>query len=35
MKSPLYNEDNAKTSIVCDKDGAVWRIFAAYAPGED
>jgi hypothetical protein len=33
MKSPLYNEDVTRTSVVWDKDAAVWRLYAVYAPG--
>jgi len=35
MKSPLYNSDNTKTSIVWDENGECWRLYAAYAPGPD
>ena len=33
MKSPLYNTDPTKTSIVWDENGNCWRLYAAYAPG--
>jgi hypothetical protein len=33
--SPLYNEDNTKTSIVWDKTAKVWRFFAVYAGGTE
>ena len=32
-KSPLYNDDQTKTSIQWDEDSQVWRLYAAYAPG--
>lgn len=34
MKAPLFNDDVTKTSIVWDKDGGVWRLYSAYAPGD-
>ena len=33
MKSPLYNEDVTRTSILWDKDAGVWRLLAIYSPG--
>jgi hypothetical protein len=33
MKSPLYNSDTTKTSIVWDENGNCWRLYCAYAPG--
>ncbi len=30
-KSPLYNEDQTKTSIVWDENGNCWRLYATYA----
>lgn len=33
MKSPLYNEDVTKTSVVWDINGQCFRFYAAYAPG--
>lgn len=33
MKSPLYNSDQTKTSIIWDENGKVWRLYAAFAPG--
>jgi hypothetical protein len=34
MKSPLYNEDQTKTSIVWDENAGVFRFYAVYASGE-
>lgn len=34
-KSPLYNEDQTKTSIVWDENAQTWRLYSAYAPGEE
>jgi hypothetical protein len=31
MKSPLYNSDSTKTSLVWDVNAKVWRIYAVYA----
>jgi hypothetical protein len=33
-KSPLYNEDQTKTSIIWDENASCFRFFAVYAPGE-
>jgi len=33
-KSPLYNIDQTKTSVIWDENGNCWRFYAAYAPGE-
>jgi hypothetical protein len=33
-KSPLYNQDWNKTSIIWDAESKVWRFFAVYAPGD-
>jgi hypothetical protein len=33
MKSPLYNEDTTKTSIVWDENAQVFRFYAVFAPG--
>lgn len=30
--APLYNSDPTKTSIVWDKNGSCWRLYAVYAP---
>jgi len=32
-KSPLYNTDQTKTSIIWDADSQVWRLFAIYSSG--
>jgi hypothetical protein len=32
-KSPLYNEDQTKTSIIWDESGNCWRFLAVYAEG--
>ena len=32
-KSPLYNDDQTKTSIIWDADSQVWRLFAIYSSG--
>jgi len=32
-KSPLFNDDQTKTSIIWDEDSKVWRLYAAFAPG--
>jgi hypothetical protein len=32
--SPLYNEDQTKTSIIWDENAECWRFYAAYAQGE-
>jgi len=32
-RSPLYNSDINKTSIVWDENGNCWRLYAVYAPG--
>jgi hypothetical protein len=32
-KSPLYNSDTTKTSVVWDSDAQVWRFYSVYAPG--
>jgi hypothetical protein len=32
-KSPLYNEDSTKSSVVWDINAQVWRIYSVYAPG--
>ena len=32
-KSPLYNTDQTKTSIIWDEDNQVYRLYAAFAPG--
>jgi hypothetical protein len=34
-KSPLWNEDTNKTSIIWDENGNCWRFLAVYAPGEE
>ena len=31
--SPLYNEDQTKTSIIWDETGSCWRLLAVYADG--
>lgn len=33
-RSPLYNEDQTKTSLVWDENAGCWRFYAVYAPGE-
>lgn len=33
-KSPLFNSDINKTSILWDENSATWRLLAVYAPGE-
>jgi len=33
-RSPLYNEDQTKTSVIWDENAQCWRFYAAYAPGE-
>jgi hypothetical protein len=35
MKSPLWNEDTTKTSVIWDKNGKCWRFLAVYAPTEE
>jgi hypothetical protein len=32
-KSPLWNDDQTKTSIIWDEDNQVWRLYAVYSPG--
>ena len=32
MKSPLYNADTTKSSVVWDENGGVWRLYCVYAP---
>ena len=32
-KSPLYNADQTKTSIIWDESGNCWRFYAVYASG--
>lgn len=32
MKSPLYNSDSTKTSVVWDTNAQCWRFYAVYAP---
>lgn len=32
-KSPLYNTDQTKSSIIWDENGGCWRLYAVYAPG--
>jgi hypothetical protein len=34
-KSPLYNTNQTKTSVVWDKNGQCWRFLAVYASGEE
>ena len=35
MKSPLWNEDTTKTSVIWDENSKCWRLLAVYAPTEE